>query len=651
MKIRAFLPDLRRSHSDGANSKDNPHSTSGDSRPSLARRGVALALAALLIPMTVGDVFAQQAPQQYPNNSQAVPPPPADPGYNPGYQQAPPQYQQTPQQYQQAPPQYVQPDPNSIQQDPNAAQQHAEQAPPPPDADEQYAQAPAPTQAPLAPEQLEQMVAPIAIYPDALLAQVLAASTYPEQLVDANQWRQAQGDASPEQIAAAANAQPWDPSVKGLTAFPQVLAMLTQNLSWTTELGNAYYNQPTDVMNAVQSLRERAQAAGTLQSTPQETVGEDQGYITLAPANPQVIYVPQYDPWVVYGAPIAPYAGYEVAGGYGSFWGGAAIGFGLGVAIGAFAHMAWGCWGWGFNWLGGLLTFHGGGWYSGSRSVADWGFAHGGPRAVGWHGGSGWNREGGWNRAGGAYGRGFEGNRGFEANRGGEWNRAGNSFGARPGFGAGQGFHEYGAGPARLAAERAQAGNRGGYNYGRTGQSFNRQPSFQSRNENYGRAGSYGNTYGRTSGFTGGRTDSFGRAAGGYGQSFARSQTMARNEPTARPEAYRSFSSPAQGYRSMPQASRSFGNSYRGATPSYRAPAQSFRGPEFSRGGFSGGSSRGFGGYSQKSFGGSRSFSGGGSHFGGGGGHFGGGGSHFSGGHSGGGHSGGGGHGGGGHHR
>src|ERR1700738_452591 len=116
------------------------------------------------------------------------------------------------------------------------------------------------------------------------------------------------GNAPPEQIAAGASEQGgWDPSVKALTAFPQVLGILAGNLQWTTGLGNAYYNQPQDVLQTVQVLRGRAEQAGNLQSTPQEQVVDNPGYISVAPANPEVVYVPEYNPWVVYGAPVAPY--------------------------------------------------------------------------------------------------------------------------------------------------------------------------------------------------------------------------------------------------------------------------------------------------------------------------------------------------------
>jgi hypothetical protein len=234
---------------------------------------------------------------------------------------------------------------------------------------------------PLSAEQLEQLVAPIALYPDTLMAQVLAASTYPAQVADADHWRQAQGYASPEQIAAGADAQAWDPSVKALTAFPQVLAQMDRNLQWTTDLGNAYYNQPQDLLQAVQVMRQRAQAAGNLQSTPQEAVTYDQGRIELAPVNPQMVYVPAYNPWAVYGQPVSPYPGFSLLGALGSFFGSSPVSFGLGIAMTAFSHVGWGWLAWGLSWLTQSVLFNHANYYSQSSSVADWGFAHGGPRA------------------------------------------------------------------------------------------------------------------------------------------------------------------------------------------------------------------------------------------------------------------------------
>lgn len=266
---------------------------------------------------------------------------------------------------------------------------------------------------PLTTQDLEQLVAPIALYPDALLAQVLTASTFPAQVVDADRWRRAQSYASPEQIAAGADAQPWDPSVKALTAFPQVLAQMDQNLHWTSELGDAYYNQPQDVLEAVQVMRRRAQAAGNLQSTPQEAVNYDQGSIELAPANPQLVYVPTYNPWGVYGAPVSPYPGFSLLGAVGSFFGSSfgsgAIRFGLGIAMTAFSHTPWGFLAWGLNWLTQSVLFHQSNYYSRSTTVADWGLPHGGPRAFSQRGAMAsfsnrsYRTPGGYGRSGGEY--------------------------------------------------------------------------------------------------------------------------------------------------------------------------------------------------------------------------------------------------------
>jgi len=240
---------------------------------------------------------------------------------------------------------------------------------------------------PLNAQDLEQLVAPIALYPDAMVAQVLTAATYPEQVAGADRWRRAQGYAPSDQIAAGANAQPWDPSVKALTAYPQVLAQMDQNLHWTSELGNAYYNQPRDVLQAVQVLRQRAQAAGNLQSTPQEAVSYDQGNIVLAPVNPQVVYVPTYNPWAIYGPPIAPYPGFSLLGAVGSFIGSAfgpvGVRFGLGIAMTAFTHTPFGLLAWGLDWLAHSVLFHGSNYFSHSITVTDWGLPHGGPRAFG----------------------------------------------------------------------------------------------------------------------------------------------------------------------------------------------------------------------------------------------------------------------------
>jgi hypothetical protein len=234
---------------------------------------------------------------------------------------------------------------------------------------------------PLSETQLERLVAPIALYPDILVAQVLAASTYPQQVADADQWRGSAGFAPPDQIVAGADAQNWDPSVKALTAFPRVLAQMNRNLQWTTDLGNAYYNQPQDLLHAVQIMRWRAHDAGSLRNTSQEAVDYQQGNIVLAPPNPQVVYVPEYNPWVVYGAPVAPYPGFSVLAAVGSFIGNAAVRFGWGIATTAFAHSPFGLLAWGLDWLAHAVLFHGSTYYSHSITVRDWGLPHGGPRA------------------------------------------------------------------------------------------------------------------------------------------------------------------------------------------------------------------------------------------------------------------------------
>jgi hypothetical protein len=400
------------------------------------RRLVALTLALLLLP---GELLAQQVPynQQYPPNQQS--------GYGqPGYAQ-PQSYGQQPyaqqQPYGQQP--YAQPQPYGQQ--PYGQQPYAQPG---------YGQAQMPVQ-PLNAQQLEQLVAPIALYPDPLVAQVVTASTYPAQVADADHWRQAQGYAPAEQIAAGADAQGWDPSVKALTAFPQVLAEMDRNLRWTTDLGNAYYNQPQDILEAVQELRQRAQAAGNLQNTPQETVSYDQGNIEVAPANPQVVYVPAYNPWGVYGQPVSPYPGFSLLGALGSFFGSSPVSFGLGILMTAFNHTSFGFIGWGLSWLAQAVLFHQSNYFSHSTTVADWGFAHGGRRAF---------SANGFNRGPGGYG---QGRGGYNSAYG--TNRAQQGYG-RPGEGYGRGYEtprvSYSR-PGEQAYNRMQPAINGGQQYGR----------------------------------------------------------------------------------------------------------------------------------------------------------------------------------------
>src|SRR3954451_2399521 len=157
------------------------------------------------------------------------------------------------------------------------------------------------------PEQLQRLVAPIALYADSLVAQVLAASAFPAQIVEADRWVQDHPDLKGDALAQAVNQQNWDPSVKALTAFPSVLANMDKNLSWTSSLGDAYYNQQQAVMDAVQIMRQKAQESGNLRSTPQQTVEKQATAIVIQPANPEIVYVPAYNPWIVYGYPVAPW--------------------------------------------------------------------------------------------------------------------------------------------------------------------------------------------------------------------------------------------------------------------------------------------------------------------------------------------------------
>lgn len=183
-------------------------------------------------------------------------------------------------------------------------------------------------------EELDQLLAPIALYPDALLAQVLMASTYPLEVVQAARWVKAYPNIIGPQLEEAMRQQPWDPSVRSLTAFPQVLAMMDANLEWTQKLGDAFLAQQPAVMATVQALRARAQAAGYLQNTPQQTVIAEPQAILIEPATPQIVYVPVYDPTVVYGPwwvpAYPPYVwyppGYVVRAGV--------ISFGISVAVG-----------------------------------------------------------------------------------------------------------------------------------------------------------------------------------------------------------------------------------------------------------------------------------------------------------------------------
>ena len=225
------------------------------------------------------------------------------------------------------------------------------------------------------PQKLQQLVAPIALYPDALLAQILAACTYPTQIVEADRWMQSHSNLKGEELAKEVDTQDWDPSVKAMAQFPSVLQNMDKNLSWASSLGEAYVNQPQDVTDAVQTLREQARKAGHLESNEQENVTTQGNTIVIEPADPQVVYVPAYDPWLVYGAPIIAYPGwYPVPG---IFWGGVGLSFGIGFGIGFFGGFGWGWGHWGYDWHGRRAFFDHHAWVSHSRDFGHDGFHHG----------------------------------------------------------------------------------------------------------------------------------------------------------------------------------------------------------------------------------------------------------------------------------
>jgi hypothetical protein len=199
-------------------------------------------------------------------------------------------------------------------------------------------------------DQLDSLVAPIALYPDPLLAQTLAAATYPLEVVQLQQWMARHPDLKGEALASAVEKENWDPAVQALAGLPDVVKRLGDDIKWTTDLGNAFLAQESDVMAAVQRMRKKASDAGNLKTTEQQKITtqvvESQQVIVIQQASPQVIYVPTYNPVVVYGPPVYPYPPiYYPPPSY--YYAGMAIGFGVGIAMGA---CCYGGWGWGPRW-------------------------------------------------------------------------------------------------------------------------------------------------------------------------------------------------------------------------------------------------------------------------------------------------------------
>jgi hypothetical protein len=274
---------------------------------------------------------------------------------------------------------------------------------------------------------LQQLVAPIALYPDALVAQILAASAYPTQIVEAERFLQENPNLKGAELGEAVNQQDWDPSVKALTQFASVLANLDKNLSWTSELGDANYNQQAEVMQAIQFMRKKAQEAGNLKTTPQQTVIDQGQDVDIQPTDPEVVYVPDYDPEFAYGYPVGLWPGFY------PWWGvgGPYLSFGVGFGISPFFGFGWGWGGWGVDWGGGFLRYGGGRYGFQSHAFYD--------RNAYFHGNMGGYAP---------YGRGDRGARGF------------GGFGGGRRFGGGaQGF---GGGGRGLGGARAHLGTRSG---------------------------------------------------------------------------------------------------------------------------------------------------------------------------------------------
>lgn len=395
-----------------------------------------------------------------------------------------------------------------------------EQAPPPQQyPSQQYPNQQNPSQqyAPLSADQLQQLVAPIALYPDALVAQILSASAYPTQIVEADRFVKENPDLKGQALGNAIDQQDWDPSVKALCQFPSVLANMDRDLSWTSELGEANYNQQSDVMAAIQYMRHKAYDAGNLRTSPQQRVYEQGDDVDIQPANPDVVYVPQYNPYYVYGYPVAFWPGFHPWWGFG----GPFISFGFGFPIGPFFGFGWGWHAWGLGW-----GFHGGVFFGGHPYAwrahgfySHAAFVHGNFR--------------GYSRAGfaghGFAEHGFAGNRGFTGNRGVAANRG---F-ANRGF-AGNTSHSFAANRGAVGGNRSFAGNRGfaGSSHGFAG-SGNRGGAMQSsrggstfrgesrggghvtRSAGHSSGGHFGG--GHSGGHSGGGHSGGGHSGGGHG--------------------------------------------------------------------------------------------------------------------------------------
>jgi len=470
----------------------------------------------------------------------------------------------------------------------------AAQTPPPPE--EGTA---GPPRQQLAPQQLDSLVAPVALYPDRLLGQILVAATYPLEVAEADQWLQQNRNLQGAQLVDAARQQNWDPSVQALVVFPDVLDRLASDIRWTTDLGNAFLAQQADVMNAVQRLRSQAMASGKLQSNQYENVETqaqgDQSAIEIQPANPEEVYVPEYNPEYVWG-PDYDYPPLDYPD-YGFAWY-------PGVYVGGFfGGLAWNNWGWWPNWFGCNVFVNG-------YFFDHWGFGRG---YGGWgHGGWGGRRWGnGWSAwshdpghrlgvpyssrslssrfhgsygAGGSYGRAVASGGGAYAGRAqtGGWNRFGRSGGAGTAFAGSRGTA--GGQWNRFGSGGYQSGYRGGQSF--AGNSGNRANSGYYRgNSSYNGARNYSARPSVGGGYRMNQSYAGGGYRGSVGGAYRSNQSFAGGG------GYRSYGGGhfAQSYRSAPSS-----GGYRGGNAFRGGGGGGFHGG--GGGGFHGGGGGGHGG-------------------------------------------------------
>src|SRR6266545_6230232 len=309
-------------------------------------------------------------------------------------------------------------------------------------------------------DQLDSLVAPIALYPDQLLSQTLVASTYPLEIIQLQQWLDKNKNLKDKALASAVQKQNWDPSIQAMAAFPEVVKRLADDIQWTTDLGNAFLAQESDVMDAVQRMRAKAQSKGTLKTSAQQkvetqTVEGGKQVIVVQQASPNVVYVPSYDPVVVYGPPVYPYPPiYYPPPGY--YAAGAAIAFGTGVALGA----AWGGnWGWNCGWGHGDVNVNVNNNYINNYNKNNFNQANFNKQGGNWQHNPQHRGNAPYNRASASQVQNQLASRGAGAgNRPGGGAEAGN----RPGGGAGAGARPGGGGGAGTRPESGGAGARPG---------------------------------------------------------------------------------------------------------------------------------------------------------------------------------------------